>query len=47
LLKANPLKRLGLKDRKEEGKIRHHELDTIQQLLKVIDSATYTGLRDY
>jgi site-specific recombinase XerD len=47
LLKANPLKRLGLKARKEEGKIRHHEPDTIQKLLKAIDSATYTGLRDY
>lgn len=47
-LPYNPLKNLGLKQKKQDySKIKHHEMDTIQSLLKVIDLKTYSGLRDY
>ncbi|MEA4924200.1 MAG: site-specific integrase [Syntrophomonadaceae bacterium] len=46
-LEYNPLKRIGLKIRKEESRIRHHESDNLRKLLDSIDLSTYTGLRDY
>lgn len=46
-LAKNPLKRLGLKAKRDEGKVRHHEPDNIAKMLKVIDLGQYTGLRDY
>lgn len=46
-LLENPIKVLGLKKKKDEGKIRHVEEDYIKKLLSVIDINTYAGLRDY
>lgn len=43
----NPLKALGLKKKKDEGRIRHIEEDVIRRLLSVIDLTSYAGLRDY
>lgn len=43
----NPLKSIGLKKKKDEGRIRCVETDNIKTLLDVIDLKTYVGLRDY
>lgn len=46
-LEHNPLKLLGLKKKKDEGKIRSIEAEQLKKLLDVIDLKTYVGLRDY
>lgn len=46
-IKKNPLKVLGLKKKKDEGRARHIEEDIIKKLLDSIDLTTYAGLRDY
>lgn len=43
----NPIKALGLKKKRDEGRIRHIEEDVIKKLLEAIDLTTYAGLRDY
>ncbi len=46
-LPENPIKSLGLRKKKDEGKIRHIEEQIIKKLLSVIDITCYSGLRDY
>ena len=46
-LDENPLKSLGLKKKKDEGRIRCIEVAYIKALIDKIDLKTYTGLRDY
>lgn len=46
-LESNPVKLLGLKKKRDEGRMRHLEEDTTIKLLNIIDITTYAGLRDY
>lgn len=46
-LEQNPLKALGLKKRKDEGRARHIDEDIIKKLFDVVSISTYAGLRDY
>jgi integrase len=43
----NPLKSLGLKKRKDVGKVRHVDDEIIRKLLDTPDLTSYAGLRDY
>lgn len=47
VLEANPIKLLGLKKKRDEGRARHVEEETVMKLLNIIDITTYAGLRDY
>ncbi|PKM78519.1 MAG: integrase [Firmicutes bacterium HGW-Firmicutes-15] len=46
-LSQNPLKRIGLKIKKDTPKVKHHDADTISKLIKAPGLGTLTGLRDY
>lgn len=46
-LDKNPLKELGLKKKKDVGKVRHVEEDIIKKLIDLPTLNTYAGLRDY
>jgi len=46
-LSKNPIKVLGLKKKRDDGKLKHVEEEAIKKLLSVIDVKTYAGLRDY
>ncbi len=46
-IELNPITAIGLKKKKDEGQIRHHETKDIKSLLSVINLTDYTGLRDY
>lgn len=46
-LDKNPLKELGLKKKKDVGKVRHVEEDVIKKLIDLPTLNTYAGLRDY
>lgn len=43
----NPIKTLGLKKRKDNGKVRHVDNEIIRKLIDTPDITTYAGLRDY
>jgi len=43
----NPIKDIGLKKKKDEGKLKHLEEDIIKKLLSTIDISTFSGYRDY
>ena len=47
IIPSNPLTKLGLKKRKDEGTIHAATIDDVKSLLKVCDRTTFTGLRDY
>lgn len=38
---------MGLKKKRDEGRIRHIEENAIKKLLEVIDLTTFAGLREY
>lgn len=46
-LEYNPLIKSGLKKIRDDGRIRVASINDIQKLMKVIDTKTYVGLRDY
>ena len=46
-IQSNPLLTIGLKKKRDEGRIRCVEVEYIKAMLEVIDLKTYTGLRDY
>ncbi|MDU5571330.1 MAG: site-specific integrase [Peptoniphilus harei] len=46
-LENNPLTLMGIKERKEEFNPRPCDTEDLKKLLKVIDTDTYAGLRDY
>lgn len=46
-LDNNPLTLMGIKERKEEFNPRPCDTEDLKKLLKVIDTDTYAGLRDY
>lgn len=46
-LEINPITKLGLKKRKDEGKIRSKDIEDIKAFIGVIETNKYTGLRDY
>jgi site-specific recombinase XerD len=43
----NPLQSIGLKKKRDDGRIRCVETDSIKAVIDLIDLKTYTGLRDY
>ena len=47
VLCENPLLELGLKKKRDEGRIRCVEVEDVKKLLQVIDLKSYVGLRDY
>ncbi|MHB8062152.1 MAG: tyrosine-type recombinase/integrase [Ruminiclostridium sp.] len=47
IMEHNPLLSIGLKKKRDDGRIRCVEVDNIKALLNVIDLKTYSGLRDY
>ena len=47
VLEKNPITSLGLKKKRDEGRIRCIEVEKIQILLESMDIKTFTGLRDY
>ena len=47
IIANNPIKELGLKKKRDEGKVRHIDESIIKRLLNILDISTYAGLRDY
>lgn len=47
IIEYNPLTSIGLKKKRDEGRIRCVEIEYIKAMLDVIDLKTYAGLRDY
>lgn len=47
IIEKNPLISIGLKKKRDNGRIRCVEVENIKALIDIIDLKTYTGLRDY